>query len=266
MKDTKQSVCNVQFPEKGGTYGTLGDKKDYYELQGNRPLPPEQEWSTREYMNFIPSLFKAAREKFGYGFDLLHDVHSRLTPIEAGRLGQLLEPYDLLFLEDAVNAENQESYKLVREKTTTPLAVGEVFNTIWDAKDLIENQWIDYIRIAASHGGGITPMRKITDFAAVHNVKLAPHGAPDLSPICFAANLHVDIWANNFGVQEFVGFGSEKINEIFKYQLNFDRGLLYLDETPGLGVDYDEEAAEKYPYKRSYLPVSRLQDGTMGNW
>lgn len=254
------------IPGKFGTYGTLGEKKDYYELQGNRPLPPEQEWSTREYMNFIPSLFKAAREKFGFDFELLHDVHSRLTPIEAARLGKLLEPYDLLFLEDAVNAENQENYRVVREQTTTPLAVGEVFDTVWAAKSLIENQWIDYVRIAASHVGGITPMRKIADFAALHNVKLAPHGAPDLSPVCFAANLHVGLWANNFGIQEFVGFGTEKVNRVFKYRIDLVDGLINLDETPGLGVDLDEVAAEEFPYKRSYLPVSRLSDGTIGHW
>ena len=254
------------IPGHSGTYGTLQDKKDYYELQGNRPLPPVQVWSTKEYLNFIPELFRAAREKFGFEFDLLHDVHSRLTPVEAGKLGQLLEPYNLLFLEDAVIAENQDNYKLVRDKTTTPLAVGEVFDTIWAGKRLIENQWIDYIRMAASHGGGITSMRKVADFAAIYNVRIAPHGAPDLSPICFAANLHVDLWANNFGIQEFVGFGTDKINEIFKYQLNLEKGLLYLDETPGLGVDFDEEAAAKYPYKRSYLPVSRLRDDSIWYW
>lgn len=256
--------CSI--PGQKGTYGTLKDKKDYYELQSNRPLPPEQEWSTVKYMNFIPKLFKQARERFGFGIKLCHDVHSRLTPIEASRLGKLLEPYDLLFLEDAVTAANAEGYKIIREHTHTPLAVGEKFTSIWDAKELIENQWIDYVRSAVTHGGGLTPLRKLADFASLYHVRMAPHGPPDLSPVCFMAHMHLNLWAPNFGIQEFVGFGPPELNEVFDYSVELKEGLLYLKDKPGLGVDFDETAAEKYPYRRSYLPVNRLEDGTLWNW
>ncbi|MDO6488975.1 D-galactonate dehydratase family protein [Colwellia sp. 6_MG-2023] len=248
------------------TYGVLGDKKDYFELQGSRPLPPEEEWSTAKYFNSIVELFKKARERFGYEVNFTHDVHSRLTPIEAAKLGKLLEPYNLLFLEDAAIAENQESYKIVRHHTTTPLAIGETYNTIWDCKDLIQNQLIDYIRVAATHAGGITALKRITDFASVYNVKTAPHGAPDLSPVCFAAHMHLNIWAPNFGIQEFVGFGNESLNRIFKHKFTVENGMGMMSEASGLGVEFDEEAAAEYPYKRSYLPVSRLEDGTLWNW
>lgn len=253
-------------PGLAGTYGTLEGKKDYFELQGNRPLPPEQPWSTHKYMNFIPELFKQARERFGYDVQLVHDVHSRLTPIEAAQLGKLLEPYNLLFLEDSSPADNQEGYKVIRNHTTIPLAIGEIFNTVWDAKDLIANQSIDYLRTAITHGGGITPMVKMANFADMYNVRMAPHGAPDLSPICHAAHAHFNLWAPNFGIQEFIGFGTEKLNSVFSHSLTFDKGLLYLQDKPGLGVDYNEEEAAKHPYKRSYLPVSRLEDGTLWHW
>ncbi|MDG1122561.1 MAG: D-galactonate dehydratase family protein [Glaciecola sp.] len=248
------------------TYGVLGDKKDYYELQGNRPLPPEEQWSTKKYFNLVVELFKQARERFGNDIHLLHDVHSRLTPIESARLGKLLEPYDLLFLEDASIAENQDSYKIIRQHTTTPLAIGETYNTIWDCKDLIQNQLIDYIRVAATHAGGITALRRIGDFANIYNVKTAPHGAPDLSPICFAAHMHLNTWAPNFGIQEFVGLGNEQVKQIFTSTVTVSDGMAYVSEAPGLGVDFDETAAQQYPYKRSYLPVSRLEDGTLWNW
>lgn len=254
------------IPSTTGTYGTLAGNKNYYEMQGNRPLPPEQVWSTRKYMNFIPTLFKAAREHLGDEVGLLHDVHSRLTPIEAARLGKLLEPWDLLFLEDSVTAENQESYAQIRQHTTTPLAVGEIFNTLWDAKGLIESQSIDYIRTAVSHGGGITAMRKLSDFAALHHVRMAPHGAPDLSPIAMMAHLHLNTWAPNFGIQEFVGFGTPELNRVFKYDLPYSDGMVHVSEKPGLGVDIDDVAMGEYPYVRSYLPVSRLEDGTLWNW
>lgn len=254
------------IPGLEGTYGTLAEKKDYYELQSDRPLPPEQIWDTHTYLNFIPELFKKAREKYGNEIQLLHDVHSRLTPVEAARLAKILEPYNLLFLEDSVAAENQRGYKYVREHTTTPLAVGEVFNTIWDAKELIENQWIDYLRMAITHAGGITPMRKLTDFASFYHVRTAPHGPPDISPIGHAAHAHLNSWAPNFGIQEFIGFGGNALNEVFTHPLAFENGYLILKDKPGLGVDFDEKAAKKYIYKRSYLPISRLKDGTLWDW
>ncbi|CAA0082827.1 D-mannonate dehydratase [Zhongshania aliphaticivorans] len=248
------------------TYGVLGDKKDYFEMQGNRPLPPEETWSTQKYFNMIVELFDRARSRLGNEIQLVHDVHSRLTPIESARLGKLLEPYNLMFLEDASMAENQDNYKLIRQHTTTPLAIGETYNTIWDCKDLIQNQLIDYIRVAATHAGGITALRRITDFAAMFNVKLAPHGAPDLSPICFAAHMHLNTWAPNFGVQEFVGFGDQDLPQIFPHNTEIVDGMAYISDAPGLGVEFDEEAAKAFPYKRSYLPISRLEDGTMWNW
>lgn len=254
------------IPGLTGTYGTLDGKKDYFELQGDRPLPPEQPWSTSKYLNFIPELFKKARELYGYEVDLVHDVHSRLTPIEAAQLGKDLEPYKLKFLEDASPADNQDGYSIIRNHTSTPLAIGEIFNSVWDAKDLITNQSIDYLRTAATHAGGLTALRRMGDFAAMYDVRMAPHGAPDLSPICHAAHAHFNSWIPNFGIQEFIGFGTEKLNSVFDHPLSFDNGFILLEDKPGLGVEYNEEEALKYEYKRSYLPVTRLEDGTLWYW
>ena len=253
-------------PGLEGTYGTLSGKKDYYELQSSRALPPEQPWDTNKYLNFIPTLFQKAREKYGDEIELLHDVHSRLTPIEAARLAKTLEPYHLLFLEDPSPAENQSNYKLIRQQTSTPLATGEVFNSIWDSKELIESQSIDYLRSAATHSGGITSMRRQADFASIYRVRMAPHGPPDISPIGHAAQAHLNMWFPNFGIQEFVGFGGEKMNKVFSHPLQFEKGFLYVSNKPGLGVDFDEQEAGRYPYKRSYLPISRLEDGTLWDW
>jgi mannonate dehydratase len=253
-------------PEMPVTYGVLGEKKDYYELQGNRPLPPEETWSTPKYFGMIEELFREARKRLGGEIGLLHDVHNRLTPIESARLGSLLEPYNLLYLEDAAIAENPQSYEVIRKHTTTPLAIGETFNTLWDGKYLVENQLIDFIRAAATHAGGVTAMRRIADFAAMHNVRTAPHGAPDLSPICLAAHAHLDTWAPNFGIQEFVGFGNEAMQRVFTHDLRLEDGMIRVGEAPGLGVDFDEGAAGEFPYRRSYLPVCRLEDGTLWDW
>jgi len=188
-----------------------------------------------------------------------------LTPIEAGGLGKRLEPYQLFWLEDATPAENQEAFKLIRQHTTTPLAVGEIFNTIWDCKDLIQNQLIDYIRTTVVRAGGISHLRRIADLASLYQVRTGSHGATDLSPVTMGAALHFDVWVPNFGIQEYMRHTPET-DAVFPHTYRFEDGFLFPGEEPGHGVDIDEEAAAKHPYKRAYLPVARLKDGTMWNW
>src|SRR5262249_38510388 len=155
------------------TYGVSRDKM-YYE-PADAALPTENAWSTEKYLDHVPQLFEALRETYGFGPHLLHDVHHRLTPIEAARLGKSLEPMRLFWMEDATPAENPENFRRIRQHTVTPLAVGEVFNTIWDCKQLVEQQLIDYIRTTVVHAGGITHLRRIADFAAIHNVRMGCH-------------------------------------------------------------------------------------------
>ena len=163
------------------TYGVAKGPGRYEPAE--RGLPPEYEWSTEPYLRAVPKLFARVREEFGEELHLLHDCHHRLTPIEAGRLGKELEPFHLFWMEDPTPAELQEGFKVIREHTTTPIAVGEVFNSIWDAHDLIRNQWIDYIRTTVVHGGGLTHLKKAADFAAMYHVRTGFHGATDLSPV-----------------------------------------------------------------------------------
>ena len=245
------------------TYGVSKDKLFYEPADAD--LPTENIWSTEKYMRGVPELFEAARKALGPDVHLLHDVHHRLTPIEAARLGKDLEPYRLFWLEDAVTAENQQNFRLIRQHTTTPLAVGEVFNTIWDAKQLIEEQLIDYIRMTVVHSGGITHLRRVASLADLHHVRTGCHGATDLSPVCMAAALHFDISVPNFGVQEYMRHTAET-DAVFPHAYSFHDGVLLPGETIGLGVDIDETLAAKYPYKRAFLPVNRLEDGSMTNW
>jgi mannonate dehydratase len=229
-------------------------------------LPPEHDWDTGKYLRHAPRLFDAVRAAVGDDVHLLHDVHHRLTPIEAARLGKELEPYRLFWMEDAVPAENQEGFRLIRQHTTTPLAVGEVFNTIWDAKALIENQWIDYIRTTVVHAGGITHLKRIADFAALHHVRTGSHGATDLSPVCMGAALHFDLAIPNFGIQEYMRHTPET-DAVFPHAYGFADGFMHPGDVPGHGVTIDEALAAKYPYERAYLPVNRLQhDGTLWHW
>ena len=192
-------------------------------------------------------------------------MHHRLTPIEAARLGKELEPYRLFWLEDAVPAENQEGFRLIRQHTTTPLAVGEVFNTIWDCKQLIEEQLIDYIRTTVVHAGGITHLRRIADLAdALPRAHRLPRRHRPVAGV-HGRGAALRPAVPNFGIQEYMRHTPET-DAVFPHAYTFDDGALHPGRAPGLGVDIDETLAAKYPYQRAYLPVNRLEDGTMWNW
>lgn len=245
-------------------YGVAKGQRFYEPADG--PLPSEHDWSSEKYLRHTPRLFDAVRQAVGPDIHLLHDVHHRLTPIEAARLGKELEPYELFWMEDPTPAENQDAFRLIREHTTTPIAVGEIFNTIWDCKALIENQWIDYIRATVVHAGGITHLRRIADLASLYQVRTGCHGATDLSPVCMGAALHFDTWVPNFGIQEHMPH-VPLTDEVFPHDYRFDKGFMHCGESPGHGVDIDEKLAARFPYERAYLPVNRLQhDGTLWNW
>ncbi|MGE8686255.1 MAG: D-mannonate dehydratase ManD [Achromobacter sp.] len=251
-------------PGLNAVYG-VGRGRMFYE-PADGSLPSEHDWSTEKYLDHAPRLFQRLRDAVGWETHLLHDVHHRLTPIEAGRLGKALEPYRLFWMEDATPAENQEAFRLIRQHTVTPLAVGEVFNTIWDCKDLIEHQLIDYIRATVVHAGGITHLRRIADLAALYQVRTGCHGATDLSPACMGAALHFDLWVPNFGIQEYMRH-TDETDAVFPHAYAFSQGMLYPGDAPGHGVDIDEKLAARYPYQRAYLPVNRqAHDGALWHW
>ena len=253
--------CGV--PGLASTYGVAKHGARYEPADGD--LPGEAMWSTSKYLRVVPELFAAAREALGWDVHLLHDIHHRLTPIEAGRLGRDLEPYRPFWLEDATPAENQDAFRLIRQHTTAPLAVGEIFNSIWDCKALIEQQLIDYVRATVVHAGGITHLRRIAALADLYQVRTGCHGATDLSPVAMAAALHFGLSVPNFGIQEHMPHTGET-DAVFPHAYTFADGMMHPGDAPGLGVDIDEELAAGYAYKRAYLPVNRLEDGTLWSW
>lgn len=241
-----------------------GERYDY-EPAGRGPRPVEEDWDTSAYLRHLPTVFEAVRNEFGPELPLLHDGHHRMTPIQAARLGKALEPYDLFWLEDCTPAENQDALRLVRRHTTTPLAIGEVFNTVWDYQTLIREQLIDYVRAAVTHYGGVSPLKKLVDYAAQYQIRSGFHGPTDISPVGLAAQLHLGLAIHNFGIQEYMPH-SARTNEVFHQSMTFVDGYLHPGESPGLGVELDEDAAAGFPYQQAYLPYSRLRDGTMHDW
>lgn len=251
-------------PGLTSNYGLRAGAGSTYEPAAGA-LPEEETWDTAAYLDHAPTLMRRVREEFGYGFHLLHDVHHRLSANEAAQLGRGLEPYRMFWMEDPTPAEDQAAFRLIRSRTVTPIAVGEVFASIWDCQQLISERLIDYIRVAVPHAGGITHVRRIFDLADLYGVRTGSHGPGDVSPIGIAAALHLDLVAPNFGIQEYMGH-LDPAGEVFSTRYAYAEGMLDLDDTPGLGVDVDEDAAARYPYQPRYLPVARLRDGSMHDW
>jgi mannonate dehydratase len=260
--------AQVAIPGLEGTYGTATRKKSE-EVAGRVPqqadLPHTELFEPGPYLRTVPKLFAHLRSTLGEEVELLHDVHEKLVPVEAARLAKELEPYHLFFLEDPLRPEYKESFRLIRQHSTTPIAMGELFNSLWDCVPLIKEQLIDFIRCDLGHIGGITNARKVVALAEAFQVKTAWHGPGDIAPPTHAANVHVDISIPNFGVQEMVFF-PDIAREVMPGGPEFKDGYMMVGDIPGLGTDVNEELAKKYPYKRAYLPTARRRDGSVQDW
>jgi len=215
------------------------------------------------YARSVPRFLDYVRGKVGFDVELLHDVHERLSPIEAVRLAKQVEPYRLFFLEDPLAPEQIEWFKMIRQQSATPIAMGELFNNPLEWTPLIANRLIDFIRVHVSQIGGITPAKKLTSLCEAFGVRTAWHGPGDVSPVGHAANIHLDLSSPNFGVQEWSTV-TDKIRAVFPGCPEVRNGYAYLNDRPGLGIDIDEEKAAQYPCS-DRLPewtLARTPDGT----
>jgi mannonate dehydratase len=239
---------------KGGDYvgagkGAVSDKN----VDG--PTDPKSLFDPEAYMRIVPKLFAAARKELGDEIELLHDVHERVPPSGAIQLAKALEPYRLFFLEDILPPEEMDHFRLLRNHTSTPIAMGELFTNQAEYLPLIKDRLIDFIRIHMSDVGGITPMRKIAHLCDFFGVRLALHGPGDTSPIGMAANVAMNLANMNFGIQEWhmdhlgvTGEAGKAMREVFSGMCDIRDGMAWATEVPGLGVDIDEEAAARYPW------------------
>ncbi len=212
--------------------------------------PYHNGWSARDYLRTTPELFAEARRALPDNIELLHDVHSRLTPKEAVLLARSLEPYGLFFLEDVLPPEHWDRLPEVRAASPVPLAVGELTTSMGDAVRLIRDLGVDFIRSHVSDIGGLTPARKLADLAELCGVRTAWHGPGDTSPIGAAANVALDVSSVAFGIQEGHLY-NEATHEVFPGTLRIEDGWLTPNDATGWGIDVDLEAAARYPAQLS---------------
>ncbi|WP_105615474.1 enolase C-terminal domain-like protein [Vallitalea okinawensis] len=253
--DKKVRHIRIQWGGYGGEAKSLNKPEGVLE---GRYYCPDQ------YRHNALRMFDYVRSKIGFNIELLHDTHERLSGIDAVRLAKELEPYKLFFLEDVLSPEQGEWLKQLRSQTCTPIAIGELFNNPKEWDYLITNRLIDFIRVHISQIGGITPARKLAIFCEQFGVRTAWHGPGDVSPVGHSANIHLDMTARNFGIQEWSGI-SEVSEEVFPGVPELKNGYVYPNQKPGLGIDVNEELAKKYPVttRITKWTQTRLPDGTL---
>ena len=193
-------------------------------------------------------LFEHIRATIGWDIEILHDVHERIPPIMGVDLAKEVEQYKLFFLEDLFAPEDNDYFRMVRQQTSTPIAMGELYNSPHEIIPMVKDRLLDFMRVHISQIGGLTPARKLAALCEAFNVRTAWHGPGDTSPVGHAANLMLDLNTINFGIQEYAIF-QERTQEVFLGCPEVRDGYMWPNGKPGLGIDVDEELAAKYPFK-----------------
>ena len=230
---------------------------------GPSRLPENQRtniWEPKPYVQRVPRLFEHLRKQLGDDVELLHDVHERVPPILAMQLVKDLEPYRLFFLEDPFSPEDIGYFEHLRRQSSTPIAMGELFNSPHEWTGLVSRRLIDFIRVHISQVGGLTKARKMAAMCEFFGVRTAWHGPGDVSPVGHAANVHLDLVTPNFGIQEARAF-SQQEQDVFPGCPQLRNGYYWANDQPGLGIDIDQQLAARFPIKDD--PPFDLQWGNL---
>jgi len=248
--------------QRGG-YGSphLSDQAYFKDAEfGSRS---DKVMQVQPYIKGTIEMFEHVRHTCGNEVELLHDIHERIPPMDAIRLIKELEQYRPFFVEDPFSPEDIGYFKILRQQTSVPIAMGELYNNPHEWTDLITQRLIDFIRVHISQVGGLSVARKIATLAEWFNVRSAWHGPGDVSPVGHAANAHLDLAIRNFGIQESVNF-NDQTREVFPGAPTMNDGFMHINEAPGWGVDINEPLAAKFPLPQhpGYWDPVRRPDGT----
>jgi mannonate dehydratase len=246
-------------------YGVSGAKTSAA-TQALRPdgVSPSPVFDPGRYLTRTIQMFEYIRSKVGFDIGLVHDVHERPAPNQSIELCKAVEQYRPFYMEDPLSPEDVGWFQIFRQETSAPLAMGELFTNRNEWLPLVANRWIDFIRCHQSAMGGLNMCRKVAHCCEFFDVRTAWHGPGNVDPLGHCYNLHLDLATPNFGIQEETKF-DEKVREVFPGAPVISKGYMYANDKPGFGIDIDEAAAAKYPYKQPYEERGndRLLDGTI---
>lgn len=262
LEDGYRFIRVQQAIEGYTTYGARGNESQ----RRSKITSHTQTFEPTPYIRQTPPLFEYLRSEFGWNVEFLHDIHERIPPIQAIGLAKDLEPYKLFFLEDPFAPEDIGYFQLMRQQTSTPIAMGELFNNPAEYVPLIKDRLIDFIRVHISQIGGISPARKLAALCEFFGIRTAWHGPGDVSPVGHAANLALDLACYNFGIQEETRFPPQT-QEVFPGCPEIHDGYMWPNDKPGLGIDVNEALAKKYPFPEhpynGAWEAIRMDDGTV---
>jgi len=192
------------------------------------------------------------------------DYHHRLSVVEAAQFCQTIPRGSLAFLEEPIRNENPDAYAQLRTMTDVPFAIGEEWPSKWAALPYIERGLANYARVDVCCIGGLTEAKKVAGWCEAHYIDLMPHNP--IGPVCTAATIHLAASVNNLSWLEFVPAFNEGASDVFPEAPKREGPYYPLPTTPGLGVEFDEDAAAKYPMIPHEHPHLRRPDGSYTNW
>jgi mannonate dehydratase len=228
-------------------------------------------YEPRPYIRRVLDLFEHVRSTIGTNVELVYDVHERLPAIDGLGFAKDVEQYKPFFIEDLFSPEDNEYFRLVRQQTSTPMAMGELYNNPREILPMVKDRLIDFIRVHMSQIGGLTPARKLAAVCEAFGVRTAWHGPGDVSPVGHAANLHLNLNTWNFGIQEAAALmvpPNHPLREIFPGMPEVRDGYVWANDKPGFGMDLNEKVAAKFPLTdfssaTTYFGNIRRADGTI---
>jgi galactonate dehydratase len=206
----------------------------------------------------------ALREAVGDDVDIMVDLHGRTTPAAALAFGNVLAELRPWFFEEPCQPEDVGAMAEVARKLPFPVATGERLIERARFRDVLDARAAAVLQPDVCHVGGISAMRKIASLAETYEVPLAPHNP--LGPVATWANLHVDAATPNFLIQEIMRADVPWRADVVSAVPEIVDGEVALPTLPGLGVEVDESAAQRHPYKPEPQIAATLRDGSVADW
>jgi galactonate dehydratase len=205
----------------------------------------------------------AVRAAVGDDIDIGVDPHARtIDPAEAAALAAALAPYQPFFLEEPLRPENIDALARLAAHVNIPLATGEMLYTKYQFRDLLVREAVSIIQPDICCAGGLLECKKIAAMAEAFYVQLAPHNP--MGPVATATNVHLSATSPNFLILEYIPDDRPPRRDLVVEPMKLVDGYLELPTAPGLGIELNEDAFPRFPYRSWHRPFPVRPDGSLG--